>query len=329
MRNGRVPTTGNASGERGTRAAIEAVLTGWRGTPVQVSHLRREESSFATRAPVEVVSVRLDRGERVSLFVKRGGGDEHPDKARPDREVEVYRRLLDNPDLPVARCYGACVEPGAGRHELFLELLDGWDLRYHGLDRWALAVQELARLHSWFASRRDGLSQCDALLRLDVGYFDTWAARAAAAVLARSSELSSHLAPVLAGYDEVSRLLSQQPPTLVHNDLSPKNVVVGRSPDSPRVYLVDWETAGVGCGLLDLVHLTYGLAPEDDRRLRASYFGALEGVAPASGGERQRLLAACDLHKTLFRLAHAGRWEVEPEVMGGWVDDALQFRTFL
>jgi len=118
-------------------------------------------------------------------------------------------------------------------------------------------------------------------------------------------------------------LLAEQPPTLVHNDLAPKNVIADTSTGPGRTCIVDWEMAGVGCGLMDLAHLTYGLPPREAERMLDLYGEELSGTGllPA-GDERRRLLASCQLHGALYRLAHAEVWRLPLERVGEWIADS-------
>jgi aminoglycoside phosphotransferase (APT) family kinase protein len=117
----------------------------------------------------------------------------------------------------------------------------------------------------------------------------------------------------------------------VHNDLAPKNVIVDRSTEPARICFVDWEMAGVGCGLLDLVDLKYGLDDASDQRMCAAYRDAIGDcdVLPRRGSECRRLFAACELHKTLYRLAFGENWGVSTERRTEWVRDAVRLRNEL
>src|SRR5207248_3127413 len=139
--------------------------------------------------------------------------------------------------------------------------------KYHGLEHWETAAQRLASFHSHFAARADALTACDFLLRLDVDYFAAWAKRALDALADQSAELAEQLKDVILRYGVACELLAARPVTLVHNDMAPKNVIADRSHTPPRICLIDWEMAGVGCGLLDLVHLKYGLDSEQGGKL--------------------------------------------------------------
>ena len=300
-------------------AVIERMLTAHRGTPVGITSISRRPSRYPGISPVEVLTVGLRDGEAVTLFVKHLGSEQadHPDKLVRDREPLVYRRLLSGRDLPAPAFYGSRRNPATGRHEVFLEHIDDWNLKYQRLEHWATAAARLADLHAHFAARTGELRRTDFLLRLDQDYFAEWAARAVAAVGAAAPALARRLELALRAHDEVARLLASQPPTLVHNDLAPKNVIADTSRDPARICFVDWEMAGVGCGLLDLVHFTHGLDAPDEQRVHCAY-----GVATADAP----LIAACKLQNTLFRLAHVEAWGVDLSTTADWVEDVARLR---
>jgi len=301
-------------------AVIERMLTAHRGAPVGVTSISRRPSRYPGISPVEVLTVGLRDGEAVTLFVKHLGDEqaEHPDKLVRDREPLVYRRLLGGRDLPAPAFYGARHNPATGRHEVFLEHIDDWNLKYQGLEHWTTAAARLADLHAHFAARPQELRAAGFLLRLDRAYFAAWAGRAVETAGAASAALGRSLEHALRDHDDVAALLAAQPPTLVHNDLAPKNVIADTSTDPARICFVDWEMAGAGCGLLDLVHLAHGLDSADERRVHAAY-----GVTPADAS----LIAACKLQNTLFRLAHVRAWGVEPATTAEWVEDVARLRA--
>lgn len=307
------------------RGAVERILANDSGRPVRIAELTREPSRFATLFPAEILTLGLETGQTLSLFVKHLGAEEadHPEKQCRDREARIYAELLRDPGLPVPRYYGSRQNSRTGRLELFLEHVDDWNLKYHGLEHWFRAAERLAQFHAFFAAKAQELQACGFLLRLDAAYCAEWAQRALAAVAEQSAELAASLEGVARRYDRVTDLLTAQPRTLVHNDLSPKNVLADTSRRPARICLIDWEMAGVGCGLLDLVHLKYGLKPADDRRMRDAYTLALAGTGllPERPEELSRLFAACELHKTLYRLAFSKTWKLPIERVAEWVGE--------
>jgi hypothetical protein len=293
--------------------------------PGDVTAITRRPSRFATLFPADIVTLTLRSGERRSVFVKRLGAEQadHPDKQCRDRELRVYEELLDDERLPVPRFYGWAWDEENERREVFLEYVDDWNLQYQSLDHWLEAARALARLHGWFAERRDLLASRPFLLRIDEDYVRAWAGRAVDATTSLSLVLGARLLRAVEGIGPAAVLLAAMPPTLIHNDLSPKNAIADRSVDPARIYFVDWELAGFGCGPLDLVHLSYGLERADAERMWSAYRAELAGsdVLPPAGAD-DAVLAACELHKTLYRLAHAPQWRLPHATVDEWVADA-------
>lgn len=325
-------TAGRAGASAGPnmRRAVETLLSKKRGRPVRVAALRWEPSPFATLFPAAVISLTLDDGTSMSLFVKYLGPEEedHPEKDERDREILIYEKLFaGHAELPVPSYFGSRSNRATRRHEVFLENVDGWNLKYQGLEHWFTAARRLADLQRHFADRREELEASEFLLRFDGDYFHEWADRALSTVAAGFADLAGDLRPIINGYADVSDLLAAQPVTLVHNDPSPKNVVADTTEGPARIVFVDWEMAGIGCGLLDLVHLKFGLDPESDARMLTEYLDELAGsdLVPEQQ-DFDCVVAACELHKTLYRLAWSGTWNLPLERVALWVDEA---RTFL
>ncbi|HEX7059675.1 MAG TPA: phosphotransferase [Solirubrobacterales bacterium] len=294
------------------------------GPFAEIVSVHRAPSPHATVSPAEVVSVELASGERISIFVKHLGEEQrsHPDKRVREREVRVYGELLDDRGLPVPRFLGSSWNDATERRELFLEYIDGLNLKYQELRHWHTAARHLAQLHLAFALQGERLLGRDFLLRLDRDYLFAWAGRAVAAVSLRSADLASRLQRTVDDLSAAADLLAEQPPTLVHNDLAPKNVIADTSARPGRTCIVDWEMAGVGCGLMDLAHLTYGLPPRELERMFDLYCEELTGTGlMPSHEEGKRLLAACQLHGAIYRLAHAGAWRLPLERVGEWIAD--------
>jgi len=299
----------------------------------RITAMRRRPNPHSTLVATEVVELDLSSGDTVAVFAKpldRMQPD-HPDKQRPDREPRLYRELLADPDLPVPRCLGVVDDPGGVPRELYLEHLDGLDLRYQGLECWYLASRRLAQLHRHFAERADVLRASDFLLGLDRRYFEAWAERALAEVARTHPGCAAELSRIVERFDPAAALLAAQPITLVHNDLSPKNAMAVTGGSNPRIAFVDWELAGVGCGVLDLVHLAFGLDPDARRQLLDAYWRELAGspLAVEDLEQRAALLAACELHKTLYRLAHAGTLGSDEATVRRWLRDAASWRERL
>jgi len=315
-------------GETDIRLALERLLQDTQGRQVKISSLRRQPSPFATLFPAEALSVSLESGDEIRLFVKHLGPEQsdHPDKQRRDRETRVYEELLGDDDLPVPRYYGSNWNETTKRREVFLEYIDDWNLKYHDLEYWFIAARRLAQFHAYFATRAEKLLACDFLLHIDTSYLYEWADRAITVLRDQSEELAAELALAVGCYDRVAEILASQPLTLVHNDLAPKNVLADRSTNPARICFVDWEMAGLGCGLMDLVELKYGLDPINDQKMRMAYCAELAetDLLPSCPEDRSRLFAACELSQTVYRLAHSKSWRLPIARVAQWVSEARQ-----
>lgn len=309
---------------------VGRALTATTGRPRTVMSLRSERSPFAGVWPAETLAGVLEDGESFSLWLKRrpAGPVVHPDKDLPDREVLVYRRLLGGGGLPVPRLYGADRDPRTGETRLYLEHVPDWDLRYHGLDVWEVAVRALARLHRHFAARPAEVEACPFLVQVDRCYVEAWSHRAVDAVGAAHPGLARRLAAVLGERQWAADILASARRTLIHNDLAPKNVVAHTAFTPPRIFFVDWEVAGFGCPALDLVHLAFGLSESDERRLIDAYVSESPEVLP-EGDELVRVLAAARAHKAVFRLAHPHLWERRSGVARAWVAEVEESASVL
>jgi hypothetical protein len=315
--------------EDGLAAMIEAAVSPREERTVKIRSLARENSPFACLFPAEVVTATFESGEERRFFLKQLGLEEadQPDKQDREREARVYRELFQTPELPVPGYFASQWNEASGRLELLLEYIDDWNLKYHELTHWYTAARRLADLHLHFHRCRNRLATCGFLLRFDGAYLQGWADRAQAAVRAHAPAVAPRLERITTRYGRVARTLAAQPATLVHNDLAPKNVIADRSTTPARICFVDWEMCGVGCGLLDLVHLKYGLEPAADERMLATYFDALAGtpLAPAPGARRQQALAACELAKTVYRLAYCKVWQLPLERVTEWVTQSEEW----
>jgi thiamine kinase-like enzyme len=307
---------------------VAEMLSAAEGRAVQVREIRRQPSPFATLFPAEVLSVSPGDGTEVRLFLKHLGSEQpdQPDKQRRDREIRVYETLLRDDGLPVPKYYGSRWNSTTDRYELYLEYVDAWPLKYHHLEHWVTAAKRLADFHAHFAVHVESLEACDFLLRLNETYFAAWAQRAIVALASQSTELAKRLAEILSNYSPIIKLLAGQPPTLVHNDLAPKNVIADPTQTPARICLIDWEMAGIGCGLLDLVHLKYGLSPDQEQEMLTAYRSRMTHLLPKDDQQFAQLLAACELHKTLYRLAHSPAWNLPLTTLAQWVGEAQEFR---
>jgi aminoglycoside phosphotransferase (APT) family kinase protein len=224
----------------------------------------------------------------------------------PLREVEAYESLLDGLDAPA--CHAAVVADG--RAWLFLELVDGIPLwQAEGPEAWDATARWLARLHA--APAPDGAH----LLTYDADHLLAWVERAIA--LAPAGTLGA--APEAAR--RAAERLAAWPVSFVHGELYPSNVLVQRSASGPRIRPLDWETAGVGPGILDLAALTSGDWRRGERARVVDVYREALSCVPDGFDEA---FDAARLFVALQWLGWSREWSPPPEHRHDWAADARE-----
>jgi hypothetical protein len=241
--------------------------------------------------------IKYDDGEPYTAHGLRGG---------LAYEASVYRELRDRLELPAPAFYGFR-DLGAGEMFIAVEYLDDYE-PINWADPDEALPQAAAVIGQVHARGQQHVARCSPVLkRYTRSYFAGWARRAAAFVSDSTpgcqwwAHLCQHAQQALPG-------LLSSPATVIHGELFPSNVLHG--PGGIRI--VDWETAAVAAGEIDLAFLTHGDWEEElvDECLRR-YRRARYGVADPDERSDRRLLAA--------RLYLALRWlGDEPE----WIDEA-------
>ena len=193
-------------------------------------------------------------------------------------EAEVYRRILQPLGVTVPRFHGYA----AG--ELLLEYLEAAARVSRAEDPRAMA--EAAR---WIGEFQRCAPLADWLPRYDIGFYRGWAERAI-----RFGVFSD-----LAGqFERACELLAGAPVTMIHGEYYPANVLYRDGVVSP----VDWESAAIGPGEIDLASLTDGWPEETVRDCEQAY-----------GRGTPEVLAAARVYTQLRWLGDRPEWTGDPE----------------
>jgi streptomycin 6-kinase len=176
-----------------------------------------------------------------------------PDKDS-DRELRAYRSLLADGSLGAPRLYASCGDP-ASPAWLLLEDVGDRQLRRCPPAARAAAARWLARMH---AAHHDRAAQLRALGWLSEHGEQFYASLAAAArerVAGGAPPALEHFDTVTAGLGATIAVLDDQPRTLVHGDLSDRNVLGQQQRGRWRIRPIDWEWIAIGAGATDLDRL--------------------------------------------------------------------------
>lgn len=240
------------------RAALAAALG-------PVVRLERQASPYASTAALEDLEVELADGTGCRLVLKTGA----PGVLR---ETALYRDVLAGAGLGTPELVAA-----SNRHGGWLVLR-----AVGGVPLWqSPQVEAWCAVARWLAGAHRRLAPSTGRMGAAVG---TSYGRQLERAVARDPR-----AAMLAGIyaDAVASLTAD---TVVHGELFPSNILLGQAAEP---HVVDWETAGDGCGLTDLAALLAGWDPATAGQ-----------IADAYGGDLVLLPAA--------RLVVAVRWLGEP-----------------
>lgn len=279
-----------------------------------------EPNGFATKSASSFVKLDFGRTQ-CELFVKRADhaiSSRRPDP--PDVEARLYEALHEDEAFAAPDFVGLI--KGAEPY-LVLGRVPGWDLRYQDLELWKEAAAALGRMHASYAERVRDSEFLAFLPRLDRDRALVEAQSAFAVVRRRYPQAVAALAEVADGYEDVAAELEREPWTLVHGDLAPKNALIDDTKDPPSALFVDWEWAAVGPGLMDVADLVNGLDPSTMETMLHGYVeGARGSAVPEADADIERSVHLAFLHRTIFRLGRSFDWEVDPDLVARWAEEA-------
>ena len=258
----------------------------------QLTVVRREPSIQGT-FPKEIVTCRLSDGREIRLFCKYAGGhnyDTHGHRGGVAHEVKVYRKLLQPMQVSAPAVQGIYADRTTGEIWLILEYLDE-SVRVTTSPNTAamcLAARWIGQFHALNEVRLHE-SQMLFLKSYDAEYYMGWAQR----TWQYAGNLQQHfpwLKPLYEGFEKVVIALLSAPPTVIHGEYYPKNILYRDG----RIYPVDWESAAIAAGEIDLASLTEGWPEDIARQLELKY---LKSRWPdGSPDEFQQTLGAARLY---------------------------------
>lgn len=304
------------------------------GRNAAVSRLEIAPTGAATSYNAEVLTVVLADGSSVRLFVKDFGfsrlAKDEPG-ARRTRERHVYHDLLKDVRIGTPAYYGSVWDGDTGRFTMLLELVEGTLLRDSPFEHWVLAAGWPARLQATFAGHPERFLRSPWLVRHDRDYFAGKAEGALWAAKRISRRAADRVRSMLSGYDDLIALGAGGPPTLVHGNFRPKNVILAPGAGDTRVCVVDWEVAALGAPLYDLALLADGYSGERLERLVDAY----EIEARAHGlsvPSRDRLLRTLDflcLHRVVKAVSRSLEKGFGEREVSGFLDHGEALRARL
>ena len=297
------------------REVLEQGLSAHLGRPVRIARLQRRPLATSSHA-IERLRVMLASGERLRVVFKRLQPGEK--LYGNEREVLIYRRLLDGERFGAPALYASVYDEGERRYWLFLEDLGLSTLDEGDVEEWLAAVRWLARMHATYHGREADLRALACLMEHGPAYYHMVAQSARRNLdLAGAGEALGRFDALMGRYDSLVAYLVGQRRTLVHGDVFAQNLII--QSEAP-IRAIDWESAAIGLGAWELARLLEGWGSMKAAFLSA-YLAEFERhvAGPFDRDGFQRLFAHCEILNALWQF----RQSVEACQNAPFVEDLL------
>lgn len=244
-----------------------------------VALVARRRNAYMSSSPSEVVTLRLAADELRDFIVKYDReAKDPPPTCRHGVEycAAVYAHLVSGMPLPHLRAVGTFQAGAHGRQALVIEYLDhslrvGEAPEVSGI---LTAAEWCGAFHRWSQTVRDD-ARLAFVVRYDEAFYSSWADRLIA-VCAAAGLQPTWLASLRTAARAMSHDLAAATTTVIHGEMSPQNVLWREG----EIFPIDWESAAVGPGEIDLAALLFGWPPETVERCIAAYWQARNMPVP-------------------------------------------------
>lgn len=243
-----------------------------------------ESSTF----PVEIVTCKTADGKNISLFCKYLGGmgpNNYGHRGGVEYEAKVYSRILNKTSISKIKYFGQCKISDTDDALLVLEYI-GETLCLHysaDLDAWEKAAEWAGKFHNYF----DG--KAPAFVKVyNKEYYYIWLERFKKLTY-KHQENNYWLKGLLKYFEDHIEILIAGNQTIIHGEYYPKNILLKEG----IIYPVDWESAAIAPGEIDLASLIEGLGKEIIENTKTVYKKARWPLGIISDDEfEKRLLMA-------------------------------------
>jgi hypothetical protein len=332
-------STASVSAQSRLREAAEAAVATLGPRPARVTDVASRLSPYSTSFRIEDITATLESGQQVHLVRKDLSWETMLDGARrirslrdhdPRREIDVYRRLLP---LAPAGPPRLLADGGADSPDgpwLMLERVEGIQLRHVGeVSAWEAAARWMGAFHAEFASRhRIAGAEALGLPRFGADLMHQTFVSAVREIHRRTSPrvAGAAIGAIARSHPRVVQLLARGGPTLIHGQLYPSNIIVSVGAGRRRIAVLDWETAAIGSGVVDLAALVEGQWTTEQRTaLIVAYVVGRDGAARSSTVEHTTIELACArLHLCLDLLALPAEFDPPADQTADWLDLAVR-----
>jgi hypothetical protein len=209
--------------------------------------------------PKEIVTCRCEDGSELRLFCKYGSGETnhncHGHRGGVAYEATVYSQVLQRWEATTPRYYGTHFEERRSETWLILDYMENGVRLTRAAEPGAinLAAAWIGRFHAGH-ERTDANAGRGVLHAYDANYYQGWARRTCEFAGALHKDFG-WLATLCHCFEEVVPLLLAPSQTVIHGEYYPaKNILYADGVVCP----IDWESAAIAAGEIDLAALTEG-----------------------------------------------------------------------
>ena len=228
--------------------------------------LNREPAVYVSTFFNEIVTCRLADGSVRRLIAKRGGVHTVPTyghRGGVPYEAKVYRSVLEPLATSAPRFYGAESDAATGETTLLIDYLENARRLQSILPlRIAEAARWIGGFHRLNEPRVATLRS--AITAYDTPYYLGW--------MRRTLELSPEphrrwMQTISRHFEALAEEMTAAPVTIIHGEYYPHNILVHAGLIAP----VDWESAAIAAGEIDLAGLTEGWSEDVKRACESEY----------------------------------------------------------
>jgi hypothetical protein len=266
----------------------------WPDGDIQV--VDRRTNIHASSLPSEFITCQLQSGHRLGLFCKYTGDDFdecHGHRQDAGFEADVYRQFVNPLGVPAPKCFGSCQSGDNNTTWMFIEALPDVERVTEEADQaraMTLAAAEIGRFHR--LTETTAVSQPRGPVRAhSPEFFAGWVNRTAQYTWPLRDE---H--PWLPKFCEyfataLEQLVRESGP-IIHGEFYPHNILCHEG----NVYFVDWQSAAIGAGEIDLASLVEGWSSDMEAMCRDAYVRARWSEKPPETFESTMQLAKLYWH---------------------------------
>lgn len=219
--------------------------------------LDRVLNNYSSTFPTEIVTCQIASDKKTKVFCKYFTREaEHKLYGHRGNQVYeslIYQYILRSMNVNYPKYYGTHFEPTTKKEILFLGYLEN-AVRFSKVPSSIIeAVKWIAKFHKKSQDKID-YKESAFMKRYDLNYYHKWADRTLEFTSIELKNKYPWLHELCENYKSNVHLLLSEPLSVIHGECYPGNVLYCEG----HIVPIDWESAAVANGVIDLASLTEG-----------------------------------------------------------------------